>query len=135
VPEVSPLSRGVALALSVTLGVFGAHRFYAGKTGTGLLMLATLGGMGLWYLYDLILVAAGEFRDADGRLIYAWSQFDRQQGAGLPGAVRGRQAEELQEQIDAMRNEMNELAERVDFTERMLAQQKDRDRLGKGGGA
>jgi TM2 domain-containing membrane protein YozV len=37
--------------------VFGAHRFYVGKTGTGLAMLCTLGGAGLWYLYDLIVVA------------------------------------------------------------------------------
>lgn len=129
------MSRGVALALSVTLGMFGAHRFYSGKTGTGLLMLATFGGVGLWYLYDLILVAAGEFRDADGRVIYAWSQFDRQNMPGGRGGLRSRQVEELQEQIDTMRTEMNELAERVDFTERMLAQQKDRDRLGKGGTA
>ena len=88
-PEISPLSRGVALALSVTLGVFGAHRFYAGKVGTGVAMLCTLGGLGIWYLYDLILVASGEFRDAEGRVVYAWSQYDRRQGS----AVGGRQLE------------------------------------------
>lgn len=129
-PEISPLSRGVALALSVTLGIFGAHRFYAGKIGTGLLMLCTMGGLGLWYLYDLIMVAAGEFRDADGRVVYNWSQFDRPQRAG--GALRSRQAEDLQEQLDDVRREMNELAERVDFTERMLAQQRERDKLPRG---
>jgi TM2 domain-containing membrane protein YozV len=53
----SEKSRGVALALAAVLGVFGAHRFYVGKTGTGLAMLCTLGGAGLWYLYDLIVVA------------------------------------------------------------------------------
>ena len=44
----SDKSRGVALALAIVLGVFGGHRFYVGKTGTGILMAATLGGDGLW---------------------------------------------------------------------------------------
>ena len=131
-PEISPYSRGVALALSITLGMFGAHRFYTGKTGTGLLMLVTLGGMGFWYLYDLILIGSGEFRDSEDRVVYTWSQADRRQGSarGRPGGALGsRQAEDLQEQLDQVRQEVNELAERVDFAERMLAQRKDRDRL------
>lgn len=127
-PGISPYSRGVALALSVTLGVFGAHRFYTGKIGTGLLMLGTFGGLGLWYLYDLILVASGEFRDAEGRVVYTWSQFDRRQR----GRAGSRQVEELQEQMDLMRREMTELAERVDFAERMLAQQRERGGLPRG---
>ena len=57
--ETSDKSRGVALALAAILGVFGGHRFYVGKTGTGVLMAVTVGGVGLWYLYDLILVASG----------------------------------------------------------------------------
>ena len=65
-------SRGVTLALTALLGPFGAHRFYVGKTGTGVLMLCTLGGAGLWWLYDLILVAGGAFRDANGRLVSSW---------------------------------------------------------------
>ena len=63
----SPKSRGVALALAALLGPFGAHRFYVGKNGTGLRMLCTLGGAGLWYLYDLIVVAGGSFQDSEGR--------------------------------------------------------------------
>src|SRR5262249_1169984 len=65
----SDKSRGVTLALAAVLGPFGGHRFYAGKSGTGALMAATLGGLGLWWIYDLILVASGSFRDAHGRLI------------------------------------------------------------------
>jgi TM2 domain-containing membrane protein YozV len=72
--EPSEKSRGVALALAAILGPFGAHRFYAGKTGTGVLMAATLGGLGVWYLYDLILVASGSFRDVEGRLIRRWDR-------------------------------------------------------------
>lgn len=51
------------------IGVFGAHRFYVGKVGTGLLQLVTLGGFGIWWLADLIMILTGQFRDADGRRV------------------------------------------------------------------
>ena len=63
----SDKSRGIAFILALVLGVFGAHRFYVGKIGTGILMICTVGGMGIWYLYDVIMVASGTFRDAEGR--------------------------------------------------------------------
>jgi TM2 domain-containing membrane protein YozV len=49
--------------------VFGAHRFYVGKTGTGIAQLLTLGGLGLWMLYDLILILTAQFRDVDDRRV------------------------------------------------------------------
>lgn len=55
-----------ALLLCVLLGTFGAHRFYVGKIGTGILMLLTLGGLGIWALIDLILIAVGSFKDKNG---------------------------------------------------------------------
>jgi TM2 domain-containing membrane protein YozV len=116
-PVVGPSekSRGVALALAALLGPFGAHRFYAGKTGTGILMCCTLGGAGIWYLYDLITVAGGSFRDAQGRLISKW---DPEQ----PGLDQTYLPHEVLEELSALRSEVAELAERVDFTERLLAQ-------------
>ena len=55
--------------LCIFLGVFGAHRFYVGKYVTGFLQLITLGGLGLWMLFDLIMVITGQFKDKEGRRI------------------------------------------------------------------
>ena len=33
------------------------HRFYVGKIGTGILMLLTLGGLGIWTLIEVIMIA------------------------------------------------------------------------------
>jgi hypothetical protein len=109
----SDKSRGVALALAVVLGPFGGHRFYVDKTRTGVLMAVTLGGLGLWWIYDLILVATGSFRDAEGRLVQRWDP----EGAG-PAALM---PAEVLDELDALRHQVAELAERVDFAERLLA--------------
>ena len=47
----------------------GAHRFYAGKIGKGILMLLTAGGFGIWWLIDFIILLCGNFKDNDGNLI------------------------------------------------------------------
>jgi hypothetical protein len=111
----SERSRGVATALAALLGPFGAHRFYVGKTGSGALMLVTLGGLGVWWLYDLIVVAAGDFRDANGRRVSRWD----------PEVADAQSTELLAQDVDALRAEVAELAERLDFTERLLAQPRD----------
>ena len=54
------------LILSLLLGWLGGDRFYAGHIGLGVLKLLTLGGCGIWSLIDIILVAVGNFTDADG---------------------------------------------------------------------
>lgn len=61
-----------ALLLSFFLGIFGAHRFYVGKVGTGFLQLFTLGGLGVWALIDTIMILVGSFTDGEGHKITEW---------------------------------------------------------------
>ncbi|MBA7606652.1 hypothetical protein ES703_13802 [subsurface metagenome] len=74
--DVSPKSRLITTLLcalpSYFFGIAGIHRFYLGKIGTGILMLLTLGGLGIWTLIDLIMVAAGVMKDKEGKVIKTW---------------------------------------------------------------
>jgi TM2 domain-containing membrane protein YozV len=62
-----------AFALALVLGVFGAHRFYAGRWLTGILMLCTLGGFGIWALIDMVMIVTGTFKDAEGNRLTEWT--------------------------------------------------------------
>ncbi len=59
------------ILLCYFLGVLGIHRFYVGKIGTGILMIVTFGGFGIWKIVDMVLIATGSFRDKQERLIKA----------------------------------------------------------------
>jgi TM2 domain-containing membrane protein YozV len=72
--DFSPRSRLVALLYCILLGWIGVHRFYVGKIGTGFLMVLTIGGLGIWTLIDLILIAVGSFRDKEGRRVFRWTE-------------------------------------------------------------
>ena len=87
-PNASDKSRVAALLLCFFLGGFGAHRFYTGKVGTGILQLFTLviGWvlsiilvgyiplfiLGVWVFIDFIVILVGSFRDNEGKQISKW---------------------------------------------------------------
>jgi TM2 domain-containing membrane protein YozV len=55
-----------AVLLCFFLGSLGVHRFYLGKIGTGILMLLTLGGLGIWTIIDLVRLIIGSLKDKNG---------------------------------------------------------------------
>ena len=59
-------SKIVALVLCFLFGIFGIHRFYVGKVGTGLIWLFTGAIGGLGWIVDLILILTGNFKDSAG---------------------------------------------------------------------
>ena len=59
----------ISVLLCLFLGGLGAHRFYTGHTGIGVIQLLTLGGCGIWALIDFIILLTGNFKDAQGHPI------------------------------------------------------------------
>jgi len=70
--EISPKSRLAVTLLAFFLGSLGIHRFYLGKIVTGILMIITAGGLGIWTLIDFIMAVAGVMKDKEGRYIKKW---------------------------------------------------------------
>jgi hypothetical protein len=125
-PPVSERSRGIALVLAFFGGVFGLHRFYVGRTQSGVWMCVTLGGCGIWYLYDVVVVAAGDFKDGEGRRVTHWELPD----AGPPETA-DRRVSDLEDRMLGLEAQVEALAERLDFSERLLAQARERGTLPK----
>lgn len=115
----------MALVLGFFGGFLGLHRFYVGKPGTAVLQIVTFGGLGVWWLYDVVLLVAGEFRDNQDLPLRQWA-VDQY---GDRGGASNAQVRQLTEDVEQLRRELGEMAERMDFTERILAKQKERDRL------
>lgn len=85
---VSSKSRLATALFAWFLGMFGAHRFYVGKTGSAAIMLVLsvvgwatvwlfvglvfLIPVWIWSLVDFIMAIAGTFTDSEGKLIKNW---------------------------------------------------------------
>lgn len=85
----APKSKLLAVLLALFGGAFGADRFYLGYLGLGVLKLLTAGGMGLWLIIDVVLVAADAVRPADGS---DWAE--DMPYAGAPAPAQGAAAKE-----------------------------------------
>ena len=68
-PNASSKEWLATLLLCFFLGYLGIHRFYVGKTGTGILQLLTGGGCGIWALIDFIIICLGNFTDSEAKTI------------------------------------------------------------------
>jgi len=73
--NISNKSLTTTILLALFLGIWGAHRFYAGKTGSAIAMLLlSLSMVGLmitsiWAFVDMIIIIMGNFKDKEGMLI------------------------------------------------------------------
>ena len=62
-----PKSRWIAFFLCLFAGYLGAHKFYVGKGGMGILYLLTFGLFGIGWTLDTIILLLGGSRDKWGR--------------------------------------------------------------------
>ena len=66
VTQTSDKSKKTAIWLCIFLGIFGAHHFYVGRIGRGILYICTAGLFLFGWFVDLISIANGSFRDNVG---------------------------------------------------------------------
>lgn len=71
--EISDKTKAKAFSLCSTFGTLGAHRFYVGRTNSGIAMViltCTIVGILVsapWALVDWFRIISGKFTDAQGR--------------------------------------------------------------------
>lgn len=56
-------SQFIAALFAFFLGYLGVHRFYLGYTWQGVVQFFTLGGLGVWYIIDLIRILVGDLKE------------------------------------------------------------------------
>lgn len=70
--KISRHKRVIIFLLAFFLGGFGVHRFWVGKIATGLLWFFTFGLFGFGYIYDLIIILIGSFKDKEEAYVIDW---------------------------------------------------------------
>ncbi len=91
VGPVSPCQRSNALLLAIIgpmFGLCGLQRFYVGKIGTGVIWLFTVGLCGIGQLIDIIVIAAGQFKDRNDLPLVIWHDRKEVEAIAPPSPVQ-----------------------------------------------
>src|SRR5437879_13289363 len=91
-----------------------------------------VGVIGLALVIGATLVLSGPVGKALAEWIRGWSKTDEQwmaMKAAKHGVVLGGESERLLAEVDELRRRLSEVEERLDFTERLLARERDPDSL------
>jgi len=51
---------------------FGAHRFFLRRYASAILFIITIGGCGIWWIIDFILIVTGSMKDGEGKPVKLW---------------------------------------------------------------
>lgn len=62
-------NKSTALILCILFGYLGVHRFYVGKTKSGILYLCTAGLCGIGWIVDIVLICTDKFTDCGGQIV------------------------------------------------------------------
>lgn len=68
-PQYKPKNGLTLFFFCLFFGGLGIHRFYAGRVFSGLIMLFTFGGFGIWPFVDIVSILSGDFTDINGNII------------------------------------------------------------------
>ena len=50
----------------------GAHRFFLRRYASAILFIITIGGCGIWWIIDFILIVTGSMKDDKVKLVKQW---------------------------------------------------------------
>ena len=63
----SEKSQGIALLLGIFLGGLAGHKWYLGNPWyINVLFIITLGGLGIWWIIDMIRIITGDYKPHNG---------------------------------------------------------------------